>query len=193
MAAGIIDAVSPVAELALRVLRRADLRLGRGLSDDQIADIQATYGFTFNRDHADVLRHATPKVWTDWTGDEQSLRDSLGWPVEGVLSDVANAFWTPAWGERPRTKAAAVDVARRHLAAMPQLVPVYGNRYIPAAPEPSGAPVFSAYQTDVIHYGTDLADYCAHEFLGVSTGRTHHRRIEFWSDLVEGVGGVEFW
>jgi hypothetical protein len=53
--------------------------------------------------------------------------------------------------------------------------------------------VFSAYQTDVIYYGTDLASYCAYEFLGETMGRTHHRRIAFWSDLVGGVGGIEFW
>lgn len=62
-----------------------------------------------------------------------------------------------------------------------------------AAPEPSGAPVFSAHQTDVIYYGTDLASYCAYEFLDETTGRTHHHRIAFWSDLVGGAGGIEFW
>ncbi|MDR7381731.1 hypothetical protein [Promicromonospora iranensis] len=53
--------------------------------------------------------------------------------------------------------------------------------------------MFSAYQTDVIYYGTDLADYCAHELIGETTGRTHHRRSAFWSDLVGGAGGFEFW
>lgn len=191
--AGIINAVSPIADLAIRILHRSRLDLRPGLTSDQIADIQATFGFTFNRDHIDVLRHVTPEGWIDWTGDEQTIRDSLAWPIEGVLYDVERAFWMPAWGERPATKAAAIGVARHHLTTAPQLVPVYGHRYIPAAPEPSGAPVFSAYQTDVIYYGTDLADYCAYEFLGETTGRTHHRRIAFWSDLVGGVGGIEFW
>lgn len=46
----------------------------------------------------------------------------------------------PAWGERPPTEAATIEVARHDLTTALQLVPVYGHRYIPAAPEPSGAP-----------------------------------------------------
>lgn len=76
--AGIINAVIPIADLAIRVLRRSRLDLGPGLTSDQIADIQATFGFTFNRDHIDVLRHVTPEGWIDWTGKEQTIRDSLG-------------------------------------------------------------------------------------------------------------------
>lgn len=69
-------------------------------------------------------------------------------------------------------KAAAVEVARQHLIKQPVLVPVRGHRYLPAAPEPTRAPVLSVYQTDIIYYGADLADYCAYEFLGQTTGAT---------------------
>ncbi|MFD6443806.1 hypothetical protein ACFWEJ_01800 [Promicromonospora sp. NPDC060204] len=69
--------MSPVADLAIRILRRSRLHLGRGLTDAQIVEIQAAYGFTFNRDHADVLRQVTPVGWVDWFGDEQAVRDSL--------------------------------------------------------------------------------------------------------------------
>lgn len=97
--------VSPIADLAIRILRRSGLRLGRGLADAQIAEIQAAYGFTFNRDHADVLRQVTPEGWVDWfRDDEEAVRDSLAWPIEGLLLDVERGFWMPSWGERPATK-----------------------------------------------------------------------------------------
>lgn len=188
-----ITGMTPVADRALRVLRRSRLDLGPGLSEKEIRDIQAAYGFTFHCDHAAVLRQATPEGWIDWLGDSGRVREALAWPVEGVLFDVERGFWMPAWGERPASKSAAEEVARHHLEKVPTLVPIYGHRYIPAAPERPGAPVFSVYQTDVIHYGVDLTDYCANEFLGVATGRTHYRPVPFWTDIVEGVGGTQFW
>lgn len=185
--------MTPVADLALHALRRSCLHLGPGYTDRELSDIQAEYGFTFHRDHADVLREVTPAGWTDWLGDSTRVRGALDWPIEGVLFDVKNAFWLPAWGERPASREAALELARQQLARVPKLVPIYGHRYIAAGPEWSGAPVFSAYQTDVIYYGADLADYCIHEFLGEPTGRTHRRRIPFWSDLADGAGDIQFW
>jgi hypothetical protein len=38
------------------------------------------------------------------------------------------------------------------------------GRYIPAEPNESRNPVFSVHQTDIIHYGNDLADYFQREF-----------------------------
>lgn len=53
--------------------------------------------------------------------------------------------------------------------------------------------MLSAYQTDVIYYGTDLADYCAYEYLGERANRGPVVRVPFWSDLIDGAGGVQFW
>lgn len=49
-----------------------------------------------------------------------------------------------------------------------------------------GNPVFSIVQTDIIYYGTDLADYLHAEF-GVprrAWAATDARVIRFWSDFV---------
>ena len=46
------------------------------------------------------------------------------------------------------------------------MVPVYGHRYLPAGRGSYGHPVLSIYQTDIIVYGTDLADYIDNEFGG---------------------------
>jgi hypothetical protein len=68
------------------------------------------------------------------------------------------------------------------------MVPVYSHRYLPSGPAPTGTPVFSIYQTDVIHYGSDLADYLEREFLGRSSRMPDaSSRVAFWSDLVDGV------
>ena len=81
--------------------------------------------------------------------------------------------------------------ARDLLKGVPQVVPIYGHRYLPAEPAPQDPPVFSIYQTDVIYYGDDLVDYVAHEFNGPPLHPSPvvgHRRIPFWSDLAEGRG-----
>jgi hypothetical protein len=49
------------------------------------------------------------------------------------------------------------------------MIPVYGHRYLPAGRATYGHPVLSIYQTDIIVYGTDLADYINHEFGRYST------------------------
>lgn len=183
-----------VVDRALQILERARLALGPGLTVDQLAELQHTYGFSFNVDHAALLRQTTPEGWLDWLGDESVVRDRLAWPIEGILFDVEqNAFWIPEWGERPPRKPEAIDLARERLRSVPALVPLTGHRYLPAAPIPSGAPVLSAYQTDVIYYGTDLADYCAYEYLGERANRGPVARVPFWSDLIDGAGGVQLW
>jgi hypothetical protein len=46
---------------------------------------------------------------------------------------------------------------------------------MPAAPAPSGAPVFSVWQSDVIFYGRNLLDYL-HQELGPTDADFYRRR-----------------
>lgn len=55
-------------------------------------------------------------------------------------------------------------------------------------PSPSGSPVFSAYQTDVIYYGPDLVEYLRNE-LGIGAAPrdtwSFRTKVPFWSRFVE--------
>jgi hypothetical protein len=80
-----------------------------------------------------------------------------------------------------------VAAATQSLTEVPQMVPVYGHRYVPAGRGLSGHPVLSMWQTDIIYYGLDLADYIDSEFGRPSSGealREPHAPVEFWRDLV---------
>ena len=71
--------------------------------------------------------------------------------------------------------------------AAPKLFRLYFTRYIPLDPPTVGNPVFSIHQgTDIIHYGADLAEYLAHEFLRVEHDQRGRqpRPIRFWDDLI---------
>jgi hypothetical protein len=177
------------------LLRWAGVQLGAGLSAEEVAAVEARFGFRFLPEHRDFLRRYLPAGpgWPDWrAGDATRLEGVLGWPVEGALFDVEHEqFWPRSWGPRPAASDDALRIARRHLDAVPKLVPVYGHRYLPASPAPSPSPVFSVHQTDVIYYGADLADYLAHEFGEPAAGRHPTVRIPFWSDLAEGVEDVD--
>jgi hypothetical protein len=117
------------------------------------------------------------------------LSDRLRWPSEGICFDIEHSdFWVADWGPRPSNLPAALEIARKQIAAMPRLIPIWGHRYLPNKPFVSGNPVFSVYQTDVIYYGNDLADYFAREF-EVSRpewAADEPRKIAFWGALAIG-------
>lgn len=166
-------------------------RVSPGLTDDEFGMIESEYGFRFPADLRAFLRVGLPigEVFPDWRdGSREALAQRLRDPVEGVLFDVeVNAFWYHGWGSRPSDTAEAIGLARQQLATAPVLVPVYGHRYLPTEPPTEGNPVLSVVQTDIIYYGTDLADYLAAEFHAPrpTPGASTPRRIRFWSDVVD--------
>ncbi|MFD8826852.1 hypothetical protein ACFV1C_31425 [Streptomyces sp. NPDC059605] len=171
-------------------------RIGPGLTERELDAVEARFGFTFSADHRVFLAAGLPhgsSRWPDWrNGDPEELAGRLAQPVEGVLFDVEhNAFWHPAWPSRPAEKSEALRVARTELENVPQLVPVYGHRYLPGTAGEYGHPVLSVHQTDIILYGNDLADYIQYEFAGRSSGLPARAAVGFWSYFVEGGPGID--
>lgn len=181
-----------IASDAVAVLRRADVQLAPGLTPAEVAAVEHRFGFRFNFDHRELLGLGLPTGdrWPDWrAGTPAMLAERLAAPVAGVLFDVEhNGFWWPGWGPRPAGTAAALAAAAGQLRLVPRLVPVYAHRFAPADPCPPGSPVLSVHQSDVMHYGSDLADYCAREFLGAGSSAPVPvgRRVAFWSELAVG-------
>ena len=184
-------------DAAARLAALRCCRITAGLTEAEFAQVEASYGFTFADDHREFLAAALPvddepgRGWPDWrSGDPAELRRMLDWPVEGVLFDVEhNVMWDPTWGPRPHTVLQRLTVARRHLAHVPQLVPVHGHRYLPAGRGTSGHPVLSVYQTDIIYYGLDLSDYIHQEFGGPGLDRSDPAwnpvaTAPFWRDFL---------
>ena len=157
-------------EAARRLARTGRCDIGPGLTDAEFARIERDHEFEFAADHRAFLAAGLPlstpapgrrSPWPDWRGaDPGDLRERLGWPVEGALFDVEpNARWHPSWGQRPAGTSQALTTARQHLSRAPKMIPVCSHRYLPAGRGTYGHPVLSIYQTDIIVYGTDLADY----------------------------------
>lgn len=185
-------------EAARRLARTGHCDIAPGLTDDEFARIEQDYEFEFAADHRAFLAAGLPlgspppgqrrSPWPDWRGaDPADLCERLDWPVEGVLFDVQHdAQWHPSWGPRPADASGALAVARQHLGRAPKMIPVYSHRYLPAGRDTHGHPVLSIYQTDIIVYGTDLADYINQEFGGrsITADWTPPPMVPFWSDFL---------
>lgn len=162
------------------------IAFGPGLSDAEVAAVEARFGFRFPPDLRAFLQTALPRGsgFPDWrAGDEVELRDWLDEPRQGVRFDVEhNGFWPGEWGPRPATLADALRVVDELVAVAPRLIPVFSHRVMPDDPPAAGNPVLSVYQTDIIAYGFDLDDYLRAEF--DLPGRRHPlprpQSVRFW-------------
>jgi hypothetical protein len=171
-------------------LEDAGVRLDRGLTEADVKRVEKKFGFAFGSDHRALLRTALPlgDAWLNWRhATPAKIRERLQAPVEGVMFDVLNnGFWVAGWGPRPEDPLAAERTAREELSRVPVLIPLYGHRYLPAAPAPEGSPVFSVHQSDVLVYGSDLLEYVDVEFGSAEPPTAvpaDRPRLDFWSDL----------
>lgn len=162
----------------------------RGYSKEELDAAQERYGLIFPPDLVELLQERRPRKGYDWRHDDEAIKRALSWPLEGLIFDIENNdLWWSEWGERPASADERAEAIAGIVAKAPALVPILGHRYIPAQPHERGNPVFSVYQSDIIYYGSDLADYFDREFQPRSFDRDARpspiRRIEFWSDLVD--------
>lgn len=192
---------------ARRLAQAGCCPIAPGLTDAEFDRIERTYGFEFADDHRAFLAAGLPvnvpfepeegvsyaweRPWPDWRdGDPAAVREQLEWPVDGVLFDVEqHAVWPATWGDHPAGRDEALETARLKLAQAPRLMPVYGHRFLPAGHGTLGHPVLSVWQTDIIYYGMDLADYIHQEFDGAGIDRMDPRwnpnaTVTFWRDFL---------
>lgn len=178
-------------------LLRAGVAFTDGLTGAQIARCEELYDITFPADLAEMLQYALPTGpgWPNWRKPEaEAVAAAFAWPLVGLQFDIQhNGFWLAQWGAKPASLESAFEVAAAAARSAPVLIPICGHRYLPDRPRAGGNPVLSVYQTDVLYYGADLEEYFANEFSCYFRGpRAQHvlteplRRIEFWSDLIDG-------
>lgn len=126
-------------------------------------------------------------IWNDIDPHQQPYFDMN---AEGSRELVTPTFqprlWSPTWGRVPEDRDAAYAVVSEQLARAPRFIRVFAHRFMPDTPAESGNPVFSIVQTDIIHYGDDLAGYFTAEFGAPLSNWAAKapRDIPFWSELV---------
>jgi hypothetical protein len=158
-------------------LQSRGIRLDPGLSEREFERIESTFGFEFAPEHRALLAVGVPvgperfpgsdyPDWPRWRdGSQATLQRRLDWPfVILPTGDEPLTWWHRTWGTPPDDRNEALRAARAHVATWPRLVPIYGHRYLPAAPAPVPAPVLSVHDFDIIFYGSDLISYLHNEF-----------------------------
>ena len=197
-----MSAAAEVGRRAAALLRSLPLPIQwtPGLNSAEFNALQERLNIRFADDHRAFLEAGVPvgQAWPNWRHRwfVPQKDPILGWldaPVQGVLFDVAHdQFWHPDWGLRPSAGNAAVELARTHLRSVPQLLPVFGHRFLPPGAGRPPSAVMSVHQSDVIFYGDDLYEWVAMEFIWSSEERQSYARtpsttrpvIPFWTDVV---------
>eukprot|EP01018_Ginkgo_biloba_P016597 Gb_20863 [translate_table: standard] len=148
-------------------LKRCQVPIARGLTDQEFGAIQATFGFTFPPDLRSILQEGLPVGvgFPNWrSGATQQLQMMLDLPMAGLSYDIAKGkFWWKEWGPQPLTSREALHIARHEFSKAPILVPIYSHCYIPCSPCLAGNPVFFVYQNDFYYCGYDVADFFQRE------------------------------
>ncbi len=176
---------------AFGILAMRGIEIRKGVSATQLAVCESAYGIVFPPDLRLLLSEGMPygRGFFDWSYATKYANTSVFLePWDGIAFDIENGdYWCGAWGDRPAHLDDRLRIARGLYERAPRLIPVYMHRYLPGAPCESGNAVISVHQTDIIHYGNDLASYLFEEF-GVPDPFPvpgSPRRIDFWSDLIE--------
>lgn len=166
-----------------------------GLSSAELDLIEDQLGFELPSDFRHLLSNVidADKVlfpWADFSLDRYN--EAIDWVWSGIEFDIDhNAVWLSRWGEMPAEIEEAKSIARKDFESWPKLLPVYGHRFLPANPCEANNPVFSIMQTDIIYYGSNLADYLVREFCRDvwESELMITRKIDVWSDFAEQTEG----
>jgi hypothetical protein len=160
-----------------------------GYSQAELEDIQDRWELSSPPDLIGLMRKdrpLRPGGFDSLNTSATDIKRMLDWPYEGFLFDVReNSLWWPEWGPRPKSQADEAKQLAEVFAKAPKLIPLDGHRYLPETPLERGSPVFSVYQSDVIHYGADLADWLIRETSGWDIEAMRPpKEIPFWSEAV---------
>ncbi|CAL9059629.1 unnamed protein product [Musa banksii] len=187
----------PLAEAVLAHLRAAFVPLRPGLSEAELARLEADLAFCFPPDLRAILALAVPSGsgFPDWRAPSPTL---LRLPVAAATVQVASgALWPRSWGRRPADPSRAIRRARAALCRAPLLLPLFGRCYIPCFPSLAGNPVFYVDEARVFCCALDLADFFQRHSAvlrypepsshlrilhATSAAGISPRWIEFWSD-----------
>lgn len=179
------------AKILINHLKSSNIPIEKGLTDAEVASIEATFSFTFPPDLRPILQQGLPvgQGFPNWrSSSAQQLNILLNLPSLGLLKQVSKgSLWCQSWGPRPDLGGvnAELEKVKILLKKAPVLVPVYRNCYIPCAPNLAGNPVFHIDAESVKVLSFDLTGFFRE--LGMehvpAWAPKAARRVEFWSDV----------
>lgn len=181
-------------------LKKRGVVFDKGLSNEEIRQIEQDNQFDFPPDLESFLQYALPVAleteydtnfdkFPNWrtnsvtimTQAQKGLLEGFIWQLEHD-----DEFWLNRWGERPSNLTEAASIVQKDFANAPILVPIYSHRFIPSKPRAIGNPIFSVVGVDIVRYGNNLWQYLAKEFQFQMPQLTASKlqAVEFWDDFL---------
>ncbi len=170
------------------------IQFDKGLSLLERTEIEKKFNITFPIELVRLYSIGLPVSggFYDWRNTNEDnitrIKEVLNMPLQGLIFDLeSNNFWCDEFGKKPEDINDARNLLVEHYKRAPQMIPIYGHRYMPFLPNETNIPVFSIMQSDIIYYGVDLVSYLEIEFGLKQYGeliQTNARYVDFWSDLL---------
>lgn len=152
----------------LELLRKKDVVFERGLTSEELAQIESIFSFRFPPDLRLLLNMAHPVQdrfihWRQALTSETCRKDILHRVTTG-LKEMVDAGKQLHEEMGISFDGTGFATEANPFPGIPRLIPIYGHRYIPVTPHEAANPVYSIFAADMIYYGFDLASYFRNEF-----------------------------
>lgn len=161
----------------------------KGLTEEQINDIEKKYAIIFTPEHrlflrilhtidrkekieytetrdgnVEVLYDETPFFY-NWLEDEIDIKEKMDWPFKTIYEDVVggNQIWLKSWGKRPNSEIQVKKIYSDWYKNTPTLIPLTSHRFLVCEPNLEYNPVLSIWGSDIIVYGWNLRSYLLNE------------------------------
>lgn len=178
-------------ESSLILLRLKGIKFERGLTLEEVKQIEGIYQISFPSSLKEFLMTALPISegfynWRNIQDDNvQFIKTVLDRPISDIYDMAGEVYWCDDWGEEPEDEKVFQEEVRKRLKEAPKLLPIYTHRYMPMVLE-ENPPVISIHDTDIVYYGENLKDYFKVEF-GMKIRDIKFQNITpipFWSDIM---------
>lgn len=179
-------------ENSLNLLKTKEIEFARGLTLDELKQIENIYQIKFPSSLREFLMMALPisKGFYNWRNLEEDnimfIKEAMNRPIEEVYELAEEIYWCDDWGQKPEDEAYVGKIVRDKLKNAPRVLPIYGHRYIPVL-SVDNPPIISIHDLDIIYYGKNLEDYLYVEFGNKTQNKIEFENITpipFWSDIM---------
>lgn len=173
-------------------LKKKGIEFERGLSKEEICEIEEMYDLQFTNEWKEIYSILLPvsRGFYNWRNKNAEnvvkIREAINSPISYILEEIWDVEWSEEWGKEPEIQSEREAAIKERIEKAPKLIPIYDHRYL-ASVDKEPNPIFSISGLDIIYYGENLISYYEIEFGMKKRSEMQYKNIlpvEFWSDLL---------
>ncbi|MDD8048716.1 MAG: SMI1/KNR4 family protein [Thomasclavelia sp.] len=177
---------------SIELLKKNNVTFEKGLSADEILQIEKQYDISFPTSLRKFLMTELPvsKGFYNWRNFDieniKYIKNMIKQPIQYINDMPQEIYWCEDWGKEPENLESFKDEVKKRLAKAPKLIPIYSHRYMPML-DNENPPIISVHGGDVIYMGKDLYDYFMVEYGSkkqTEISFSSIKSIPFWSDIM---------